>query len=87
MFKYRIKFSFRLNEKKIQMKSVGYATLLGAQMGGGTGAWSQGVDERHSSILSSEGSQSSQTRLSEDLGDINLNSETPMDSDMHRDVF
>ena len=62
------------------------ATLLGSQMGGGTGAWNeyQGTEERHDSTLSSE---SSGTRLSEDLGDINLNMETPMDSDMQKDVF
>ena len=55
-------------------------------MGGGTGAWNeyQGTEERHDSTLSSE---SSGTRLSEDLGDINLNMETPMDSDMQKDVF
>ena len=62
------------------MKSVGYATLLGAQMGGGSGSWGDDVTDR----LDSSGSIG--TRLSEDLGDINLNMDTN-DSDMQKDVF
>ena len=72
----------RLNEKKIQMKSVGYATLLGAQMGGGTGSW--GDDGCLGDRLDSSGSLG--TRLSEDLGDINLNMDSS-DADMQKDVF
>ena len=73
---------FRLNEKKIQMKSVGYATLLGAQMGGGTGSW--GDDGCLGDRLDSSGSLG--TRLSEELGDINLNMDSS-DADMQKDVF
>ena len=76
----------RLNEKKIQMKSVGYATMLGNQMGGG-GHWdltpeSDAVKLGHESTSSSH----SGTRLSEDLGQINLNNDTTMDSELNNQV-
>ena len=62
------------------MKTVGYATLLGSQMGGGTAQW-DAVTETHESTSSSL----SGTRLSEDLGDINLNNDTKMEADHQAD--
>ena len=66
------------------MKAVGYAALLGTQLGGGTGAWGDlgGTTDRHDSSGSSLG-----TRLSEDLGDINLNMDTSNDSEMTKTVI
>ena len=64
------------------LKTVGYATLLGSQVGGGTGKWGEVLmGETHESTSSSL----SGTRLSEDLGDINLNHDTTMEGEPQMD--
>ena len=68
---------FRLNERKIQLKTIGYAASM---MGGGSGA--NGVLDAFGGLGSPPGSTSSfgETRLSADLSDINLNNDAPMES-------
>ena len=58
------------------MKTVGYASLLGSQISGGTGEWNA-LPETHESTSSTL----SGTRLSEDLGGINLNNDVTMESE------
>ena len=70
----------RLNERKLQLKTVGYATLLGSQVSGGSGNWDGVGGPTESTSCSLSG-----TRLSEDLGDINLNTETSMEADSQPD--
>ena len=66
------------------MKTVGYASLLGNQISGGTGKWDLENGETHESASSSL----SGTRLSEDLGDIHLNSDAKMeDGSQPDDIF
>lgn len=55
---------YRLNERKIQLKTVSYVTALGSALGG----------DSRAQLDSGSG-----TRLSEDLDDINLNQEAAME--------
>ena len=75
---------YQLDKKKIHMKSVGLATILGGRVDMGDGRDGSMGDDMYGGLgsIGSFGSGSaSGTRLSEDLGDLNIVSGVP-DTDM-----
>ena len=68
--------SKRLNERKMQIKSVGYAAILGGQHGSGSqSGWDDFEGVGSVSGLGSGEIIPKETKLSEDLGDLNVNKE------------
>ena len=78
--------SNRLNERKMQIKTVGYASILGGQISSGSQSdWDNGPDNK---IPGLGETSNNGTRLSDDLGDLNVTNEVAKQQDtLIDDIF
>ena len=86
--------SNRLNERKMQIKTVGYASILGGQISSGSQSdWDSAVDNKIPGLGETSGngtrlSSGNGTRLSDDLGDLNVTNEVAKQQDtLIDDIF
>ena len=79
----------RLNERKIQVKTIGYAAILGGQASSGSQSdWDNVEDKIIPGLEGVNGRGSDNTRLSEDLGDLNVTNEVAEKQDkLIDDIF
>ena len=70
----------------MQIKTVGYASILGGQVSSGSQSdWDNAVDDKIPGLGSTSGNG---TRLSEDLGDLNVTTEVVQQQDkLIDDIF
>ena len=78
--------SNRLNERKMQIKTVGYASILGGQISSGSQSdWDNVPDNNIPGLGETSGNG---TRLSDDLGDLNVTNEMAKQQDtLIDDIF